>query len=489
MTPRLPGSRRRARHPVAVLFGVCLIPAMLAGGVWQVAERRADQGIPEASTETSTSAAAAVSGTPVVSLRRAPTPVAVGAALGSLRFQLGSVANEVAGKGCLAVGVHDREVVAIDAGGEYIPASTMKLVLGAVALEVLDPQFRFSTEIRGDLVGGISAGPVHLIGGGDPLLASSWYPDTQRRPPLPRTPFEDLITGVVESGLISVDGDIVVHDDRYDAERYVPTWGDGIRGTEAGPVGALLVNDGFVTGNPIKGPDPALAAGEELRRGLLEAGIVVTGTVRRALPSDVLANDVIARVVSAPLREVIGEMLTTSDNTTAEMIIKELAYAADLDPTRENGASVVLGQLQRWGVDTEGVWIVDGSGLDRGNRLNCALVMQILNLPAMIDRLVPLMAVAGQTGTMADLLEGTPLDGRLVAKTGSLTGVKAFSGVLPDTAGVDLVFSMIVNDASARDCSSTECALLDDLARGLITYPGRIPDPSRLGPLVDEETP
>ena len=48
---------------------------------------------------------------------------------------------------------------------------------------------------------------------------------------------------------------------------------------------------------------------------------------------------------------------------------------------------------------------------------------------------------------------------------------------------------MIVNDASARDCSSTECALLDDLARGLITYPGRIPDPSRLGPLVDEETP
>ena len=482
-------SPRRRRHPVAVLLALCLVPAALAGGLWQIADRRAAQGEPGVVDASTTPQITAPTGTPVLSLRRAPVPVAVSAALAPLRFQLGAVAAQVQNRGCVAVGVHDRLAIAVDDRTGYIPASTMKLVLGAVALEVLDPGSRFSTEVRADRVGTVALGGVHLIGGGDPVLAAEWYPTTQRRPPLPRTPFEDLITGIVDSGMTAVDGDVVVHDDRYDDERFVATWGDGIRGTEAGPVGALLVNDGFVTGTPIKPPDPALAAGQELLNALRAAGIAVSGDVRRASPGEITPDEVVARVVSAPLDEIISEMLVTSDNTTAEMLIKELAVAAGLEPTRDNGALVVLGQLQRWELDTEGVWIVDGSGLDRGNRLHCGLVLEMLQIPGLADRLAPLMAVAGRTGTMTDLLEGTPLDGRLVAKTGSLTGVKAFSGILAEVAGVDLVFSLLLNDTAGIDCTSTDCAILDDLGRALVTYPGRLPDPSRLGPITATDAP
>jgi D-alanyl-D-alanine carboxypeptidase/D-alanyl-D-alanine-endopeptidase (penicillin-binding protein 4) len=57
------------------------------------------------------------------------------------------------------------------------------------------------------------------------------------------------------------------------------------------------------------------------------------------------------------------------------------------------------------------------------------------------------MAIAGQRGTLRHLFNGTSLDGMLHAKTGTLTGVRAISGVLQTADGPRFV-SAISNGAT-----------------------------------------
>lgn len=476
--------RRRRRHPVAALVAVALAPAVVMAALWQWAEDRAERGEPAVvAVAQPTTIATAV--TPVLSLRRVPTSMAVSAALGAFRFQLGAVTSVMNPTSCLHVSAHDRSVVAVNDALPVIPASTMKLLIGAVALEVIGPQTRFVTEIRGTVADGAAVGPLHLVGGGDPLLASPSYPATQRLAPEPRTPVENLVAGLVARGVSTSAEGIVVHESRYDDERYVPSWGDGIRGTEAGPVGALLINDGFVSGSPIKPPDPSLAAGVEVANLLRASGVEVIGSVRRAdeSPGVELPEEVLASVASAPLADVVTEMLTTSDNTTAEMLTKEIAVASGRPGTRIDGLIVVQETLDRWGLPLRGMTLVDGSGLDRGNRLTCELVMALLQHPGRREALLPAMAVAGESGTMAGLLRDTPLQGRLVAKTGTLRGVKAYSGYLPDAGGVDLSFTLMINGDESASCTATSCPVLETLARALATYPGGAPAPASLKPV------
>ncbi len=464
------------------------LPALVLAGLWGMAERRAEQGEPHAAvtpTENGAEATTVTSATPVLSLRRAPTAVAVSGALGAFRFQLGAVSSVLNDTSCLAVRAHDREVVNVGGDRPLIPASNMKLLIGAVALEIIGSDTTFVTELRGDVVGGEASGPLHLVGGGDPLLAVQSYPASQRYAPEPRTPVEALIERAVSAGVATVSAGLVVHENRYDDERFVPSWGDGIRGTEAGPVGALLINDGFVSGNPVKPSNPAVAAGVEVANLLRSAGVAVSGPVLTAAEAtgSAMPETVVATVTSAPLREVVAEMLVTSDNTTAEMLVKEIAVASGRPGTRVDGLIVVQETLDRWGLPLQGMTLVDGSGLDRGNRLTCDLVSKLLGRNGQASEFIGSMAVAGETGTMARLLSDTPLAGRLLAKTGTLRGVKAFSGYLPGAGGVDLSFSLIINGDETASCGVTSCPQLEALARALATYPGGTPPPMSLRPL------
>ncbi|NCX60453.1 MAG: hypothetical protein EBW98_04570 [Actinobacteria bacterium] len=68
----------------------------------------------------------------------------------------------------------------------------------------------------------------------------------------------------------------------------MPTWGDGIRAIEAGPLGALLVNDGIILGQPLKPANPAVGAATIFTQLLRERGITVSGAPRAGTaPTDV----------------------------------------------------------------------------------------------------------------------------------------------------------------------------------------------------------
>jgi D-alanyl-D-alanine carboxypeptidase/D-alanyl-D-alanine-endopeptidase (penicillin-binding protein 4) len=461
-----------------VLVAIAAVPALAMVGLWQLAEARAKQGIPPVLAEAETPTA---SGTAVLSVRRAPATLSVDAALPALAFQLDPVIAQIDDQSCLMVSAAGRTVASAGADRALVPASNVKIVTGAVALDVIGPEFRYVTELRGTIEGDTVQGNLYFVGGGDPLLAVESYPATQRFAPEPRTPLESLVDQLVAAGVTNITGGIVGVETRYDDERYVDTWGDGIRGTEAGPLGALLVNDGVVTGEPLKPGDPAAAAALELGRLLNAAGITAT-----AFPTSGLVDaeaPVIASVESAPFTDVLAEMLTNSDNNTAELVLKEIAVQANRPGTRLDGLAVVDEKLREWDIPMDGVVLVDGSGLDRGNRLTCRALLEVLHREDLDGPFGDGLAVAGETGTMAPYFEGSPLDGVLRAKTGTLTGAKAFSGFVPAAGGVELAFSLILNGEATLQCGNAQCPPFDALARALATFPGGAPDAATVAPV------
>ena len=116
-----------------------------------------------------------------------------------------------------------------------IPASNQKLLVGAVALDVLGPRHRFTTEVRaGAPVSDGVTGDLFLVGGGDPLLTSDAYPvENDLNPVINPTSLDALADAVVAAGVERVEGAVVGDASRYDDEWYVPSWSADIRGIEA----------------------------------------------------------------------------------------------------------------------------------------------------------------------------------------------------------------------------------------------------------------
>lgn len=386
-------------------------------------------------------------GTPAWSPRRVPQPFvdAVGAARlqGELDFAFGT------GDGCFEVMTAAGTIATRRADVPVIGASTQKLLTGAAALAILGPDTTLSTRVLA--TGDPAAGPVDrlfLVGGGDPLLSTedlrALLGSDPRTAGTPATSLEALADAVVARGVRSV-GTVVVVDDRYDAERYNPAWSPGYRTEgQVGPVGALTVNKGFSRFRPVPVgvEDPAVFTGDALARLLRDRGVTVGATTRGRVPDG--ATEV-AAVASAPVSALVAEVIRSSDNLASEMLVKEMGVRAAKEGSTAAGLAAATRTLAELGVPMEGVELVDGSGLARDNRVTCRALAATVDLGARPDlaALWDGMAVAGQTGTLADELVGSGLEGRLRGKTGFLNGVSGLAGLVD--VGRPLRFSVIVN--------------------------------------------
>ncbi len=168
-----------------------------------------------------------------------------------------------------------------------IPASNQKLLTAAVALDVLGSDFRFTTELLGaPPVGGVITGDVYLVGSGDPLLDSALIPDPQKYPAFNTTAVEALADQLVAQGVTLIEGELVGDGSRYDDEFRVPSWGDDITSSEAGPYDALLIDDGQITAGNY-GLEPNRAAARVFVDLLLARGVAVPlGPANRTMPAD-----------------------------------------------------------------------------------------------------------------------------------------------------------------------------------------------------------
>jgi D-alanyl-D-alanine carboxypeptidase/D-alanyl-D-alanine-endopeptidase (penicillin-binding protein 4) len=293
-------------------------------------------------------------------------------------------------------------------------------------------------------------GNVYLVGGGDPVLTTADVPDPQRYPAFNTTALEPLADQLVALGITTIEGDIVGDGSRYDDELRVPSWGDDITSAEAGPYDALLVNDGIISpGN--YGLDPSRSAAREFYDLLTARGITVTGGAANAQRPPDAGLTTLALIESLPLTDVLVEMLHTSDDNTAEMMVKEIGVAASGEGTRPAGLAAVRATLDGWGVPMAGVELIDGSGLDRGNRATCAALAAVLHDSPVADQLRDLLPVAGRDGTMSEQLLGTAAEGSMQAKTGTLTDVKALSGSQPGADRRPVEFSLVLNGTDADE--------------------------------------
>lgn len=433
-----------ARVVSSLLASVTLVGAISLGVLWKLVDGVAQSVTPIVSNSELQSLSA-----PIINARRNPQTLSQDVRFRTLRSQLNSLGNRLPTDSCLIVDIEGKRIVGINEDLPLLPASNMKLVVAMVALDVLTPEFVFTTSLVGNVNGDVVDGDAYLIGGGDPLLVTGNYPSTEPYPTFNFTRLENLFDALRLQGITQIRGSIVGDESRYDAERFSPSLGLGIRGTEVGPLGALMVNDGVITGNPIKPDNPALGAVSEITNLLQNSGITVTGAPKVGQAPQELST--IAKVDSLPLSDIVAEMLTNSDNNTAELLVKELGFTTTGVGSREAGLEVIKAKLVEWGIPLDALTFVDGSGLDRGNRLTCNTLSALLAKDGGFGPAGLGLAIAGRTGTLRDVLGDSLGAGKLRGKTGTLTGAKSLSGFVPYAADQASAFSLIINGANASN--------------------------------------
>jgi D-alanyl-D-alanine carboxypeptidase/D-alanyl-D-alanine-endopeptidase (penicillin-binding protein 4) len=485
--------RRRGPGPWIVLGVVALVPALVLLAVYRWSYDRTGAGTaappidPTATVPTPTPALS----TGLMTFRRMATTVSRdvnGAAFAAEAAPFLATLND---RSCSVISVDGEEIGARNADIAVIPASNQKLLVAAVALERLGPDFTYTTtvEAAAPAVEGLIAGDLYLVGGGDPLLSSGWYADSnlEMYPVTSPTSLDSLADSVAAAGVTRVAGGVVGDGSRYDDEFFAPGWGVGVQGLEGGPYDALMANDSRVLGEELRAADPNAAAAREFITLLEERGVAVDGEATSGTSPDGAVE--IASVSSAPLTSVVAEMLANSDNNTAELVVKELGVTETGPGTREGGLAVIRQQLADWGVDVTPIVLADGSGLSLDNRITCAALASVVQRYDSDSPIGLGLPIAGQTGTLSDVFVDHSVAGRLTGKTGTLNNppfntdppaVKALSGYLPIEGGGEVEYVLILNGPTISDQSEYR-PIWNQLADTLDTYPAG-PTPAELGP-------
>jgi D-alanyl-D-alanine carboxypeptidase/D-alanyl-D-alanine-endopeptidase (penicillin-binding protein 4) len=353
----------------------------------------------------------------------------------------------------------------------FIPASTQKLFVAAAALHLLGPDYRFVTQVLAPalpVAGRVDS--LWLRGGGDALLATPEYIAYQSSRPrvsgYPWTPLSALADAVIGAGITTVAGGIRGDDTRYEQLRYLPVWPVLYReDQEVGALSALSLNEGVQSWKPISklSTDPPAFAANELARLLVakHVGVGVTGA-DQATPATAVA---VAQVSSAPLSQIVEAMLRASDNLIAELLVREIDRHSGGTGTTAGGVAIVMQQAAALGLPTAGAVIQDGSGLSRGDQATCPELLAALQLGGEpgFEAIAAGLAVAGQTGTLAARFVGSPLAGKLRAKTGSLANAGGMVGIL-NLLRFAFLINQPLNDAQLL-------AKEDAVVAALATYP------------------
>lgn len=221
--------------------------------------------------------------------------------------------------------------------------------------------------------------------------------------------------------------------------------------------------------------DPADYAGWLVAKGLAQRGVKVRGAVKTVhrlagmpaiTPNYKLSFAVEAR--ATPLAEEVALINKVSQNLHAELLMRRLAFAA---PAPQPGKPAPLDSLEQGlaaartvfaaaGLPRGGYDFADGSGMSTYNRISPRAAVALLRWTALQPwggKFRASLPVGGQDGTLRRRFAGTPLAGRIFAKTGTLNATNALSGWMIAASGRELTFSIIANDVP--DGSSAVAAM------------------------------
>ena len=333
-------------------------------------------------------------------------------------------------------------VFSYNPGTSLIPASTMKLITSSVAMELLGPDYTFSTTVG--YSGTISRsgrldGNIIIRGGGDPSLGSEYFSDH----------YSGFINSWVEeikkSGIKKIRGKVITDDSYFDYEPVAPRWlwedigvnyGAGVYGLsvfdnscEISVISAAdssyveimgikpdlwgysvtnrlkasgskenwyvyitpYSSSGWLTGTiPVSRdtlildasiPDPPLLIARLLNDKLESEGIRIESepsTTR--LEPETITNKftAITETVSPLLSFIIDVLNKESVNLYAEHLVKELGRQFRGKGTTIDGLYVIKDFISGAGIDTTGLFFEDGSGLSARNGINAESLVKLL---------------------------------------------------------------------------------------------------------------
>lgn len=342
------------------------------------------------------------------------------------------------------------------------PASSLKVLTAAAALLSLEKTDQLSTKV----VQGAEPGSVVIVGGGDPTISGvpgrSVYPGAAT--------LDDLVNQVKQKGAVTkVQFDL----SRYTGEALGPQWEQAdIGGGSVAPIVPFMLDGGRVDQANVNGArtgSPAQAAADAFAQRIGAPGATV-GTAPQGA-------QVLGEIKSAPIEQLVDNMMQISDNVLTEAIAREIAIKTGNEPSFAGGVKAVRDVLTKNGFDLTGATFVDGSGLSATNKIPAKLLTDVLSAaakPTLDDartaKLRPLLTalpVAGGSGTLAGRYTGNSANGKgwVRAKTGTLTGVNALAGVVVDVDGRVLVFAFM--SASNRNPETEVRPALDVMAAAL----------------------
>ena len=422
-----------------------------------------------------------------------------------------------------AVGTYVQEIdnsrilVAANTQSPLNPASTMKLVTSAAALDLLGSTYTWKTRAfaTGMQSGDVLQGDLIFKGGGDPklVLENFWL----------------FLRQIRARNIREIRGNVVLDRSVFDDGVYDPARFDGDPGKpyNAGPDALLLsykalglhLSPDPATGTATLTSDPPLAgvtlvppqlSDEECGNwqakmrlnvsatriafdGRMPAscgekdwfihpyGMTQTqyfGAVFRQLWRDLggtFAGNVIDGVLPAQARliaeresvslpEVLRDMNKFSNNVMARQVLLTLATESLKQPgNTERGAHVVKNWLATRGIENPELVIENGSGLSRTERISAGTMGRMLLMayraPSMPE-FVSSMPLVGFDGTMRRRLQDRGVAGNAHIKTGTLTEVRAIAGYVQAASGKQYVVVSMINHANAARGQEAQDLLL-----------------------------
>jgi D-alanyl-D-alanine carboxypeptidase/D-alanyl-D-alanine-endopeptidase (penicillin-binding protein 4) len=200
--------------------------------------------------------------------------------------------------------------------------------------------------------------------------------------------------------------------------------------------------------------DPNRYAASAFRRALHEAGIAVLGSTGSTVDSmryaAARATEPLAGTASRPFREWLVPILGPSQNLFAEMLLKQVARRVSGDGSWRAGLE--LGRrflIDSVALDSTQFSFRDGSGLSKGNVASpltfARLLLWMRRRPEfpVFEQALP---VAGRSGTIRSRMVGTAVEGKVRAKTGTVSRANALSGYVTLPRGQVRIFSIQTNN-------------------------------------------
>ena len=424
---------------------------------------------------------------PLLSAQRLPTvpdagqPPALLPQTETLERDLTALAVQAPARSCMAVRQGGEDLFALNPEEPLTPASVQKLATAQAALSGLGVDYTYRTTAIADAptAAGVLPNDLYLVGGGDPLLATPAYEALLTAEGAVATPLDDLAAQLVSAGLTRISGGVIAVESRYENASTVASWPDEwLAGGAIGTLNPVALNQGYQTPEGIGGtagllpePEPALLTAA-LFDDMLEArAVAIPERPNVSAPDRDFSGYVeLAAIESAPLGEYLRFMLTESDNTTAELLLKEIGLQHTGTGSTLDGALAVLEILAaRAGRPILVFPPQDGSGLSPENELTCTQVIQILEIGGPEGTLASYLPVAGVSGTLRGRFVDSPAAGRVRAKTGSLPGVASLAGFAEGADGQPLTFAVILNGETLQDVTADN--FLQQFLEILVAHP------------------